>query len=70
MDQTGRYHAIGSSKPNPRLSVELISSHKALYRTMSKGLGKMQRAILNALELAKRAHAEGDLDYRGGELSQ
>ena len=33
---------------------------------MSTGLGKMQRDILNALEPAKRAHAEGDLDYRGG----
>jgi hypothetical protein len=33
---------------------------------MSTGLGKMQRDILNALEPAKRAQAEGDLDYRGG----
>ena len=33
---------------------------------MSTGLGKMQAAILAALEPAKRAHAEGKLEYRGG----
>jgi hypothetical protein len=33
---------------------------------MSRGLGKMQRDILNALEPAKQAHASGGLDYRGG----
>jgi|ERR1700760_912087 hypothetical protein len=33
---------------------------------MSTGLGKMQAAILAALEPARRAHFEGKLHYRGG----
>ena len=36
---------------------------------MSRGLGKMQQAILAALEPAKRAHFEGKLHYRGGASS-
>jgi hypothetical protein len=35
---------------------------------MSHGLGKMQRAIMDALLPSKRLHRDGNLDYRGGSL--
>jgi hypothetical protein len=33
---------------------------------MGRGLGRMQRTVLECLEPAKAAHARGELDYRGG----
>ena len=33
---------------------------------MSRGLGRMQRTILECLEPAKAAHARGELRYHGG----
>ena len=37
-------------------------------RAMSRGLGKMQRAILAGLEPAKRAHMRGKFDYLGAQV--